>query len=66
MLTLAKTIESPCRSCEFIDHDKDECAKECLRLSTFQAAILLHDEINIKNFDVRNFRIRCLEAGKAV
>jgi len=60
------TIESPCRSCEFIDHDKDECAKECLRLSTFQAAILLHDEINIKNFDVRNFRLRRLEAGKAV
>ncbi|MGO9016827.1 MAG: hypothetical protein ACLQVJ_00600 [Syntrophobacteraceae bacterium] len=66
MLALAKTVESPCRSCEFIDHDKDECAKECLRLSAFQTALLLHDEINIKNFDVRSFRIRRLAAGKAV
>ena len=67
MLALAKTIESPCRSCEFIDHDKDVCAKDCLRLSAFQAAILLHDEINIKNFQVRNFQIRSfVAAGKAV
>ena len=66
MLTLAKTIESPCRSCEFIDSDKDVCAKGCLRLSAFQAAILRHDEINIKNFQVRNFQIRRLAAGKAV
>ncbi len=67
MLALAKTVESPCRNCEFIDHDKDVCAKDCLRLSAFQAAILLHDEINIKNFQVRNFQIRRLVAsGKAV
>ncbi|MGA3113682.1 MAG: hypothetical protein ABSF90_04525 [Syntrophobacteraceae bacterium] len=66
MLALAKTIESPCRSCEFIDHDKDECAKECLRLNAFQTALLLHDEINIKNFDVRSFRIRRLATGKAM
>jgi hypothetical protein len=66
MLALAKTVESPCRNCEFIDHDKDVCAKDCLRLSAFQAAILLHDEVNIKNFQVRNFQIRRLAAGKAV
>jgi hypothetical protein len=66
MLALAKTDESPCRSCQFIDHDKDECAKECLRLSAFQAALLLHDEINIENFQIRNFQTRRLAAGKAV
>lgn len=66
MLAFAKTIESPCRSCELIDHDKDVCAKGCLRLSAFQAAILLDDEINIKNFQVRNFQTRRLAAGKAV
>jgi hypothetical protein len=53
MLAFAKTMESPCRNCEYIHHDKDECAKNCDRLSTFQAAILRHDEINIKNFQVR-------------
>jgi hypothetical protein len=63
MFALAKTIESPCRSCEFIDHDKDECAKECLRLSAFQNALLLDDEINIKNFDVRSPRTRRIAAG---
>lgn len=66
MLALAKTVESPCRSCEFIDHDKDVCAKDCLRLGAFQAAILLHDEINIKNFQVRNFQIRRRAVGKAL
>jgi hypothetical protein len=53
MLATAKTVESPCRNCEYIDQDKDECAKDCDKLSAFQAAILLHDEINIKNFQLR-------------
>jgi hypothetical protein len=66
MLAFAKTVESPCKSCEFIDRDKDECSKDCLRLSAFQAAILRRDEINIKNFQVRNFQMRSLAAGKAV
>ncbi len=61
MLAFAKTMESPCRSCEYIHHDKDECAKDCDKLSTFQAAILRLDEINIKNFQVRS-----LPARKAV
>ena len=66
MLAFVKTIESPCKSCEFIDQDKDECSKDCLRLSAFQAAILRRDEINIKNFQVRSFPMRPLAAGKAV
>ncbi len=66
MPAFVRTVESPCRSCEFIDHDKDECAKDCLRLSAFQAAILRHDEINIKNFEVRNFMMRPLAEGKAI
>lgn len=58
MLAYARTVESPCRSCEFIDRDKDECSKDCLRLSAFQSAILRHDEINIKNFEVRSLQMR--------
>lgn len=61
MLVSAKTTESPCRKCQFIDQDKDECAKDCVRLSAFQAAILRNDEINIKNFQIRS-----LPARKAV
>jgi hypothetical protein len=61
MFAFARTMESPCRSCEYIHHDKDECAKDCDRLNTFQAAILRHDEVNIKNFEVRS-----LPARKAV
>ena len=53
MLAYVKTIESPCRNCEYIDQDKDECAKDCVRLSAFQSEILRHDEINIENFQVR-------------
>lgn len=58
MLAFAKTMESPCRSCEYIHQDKDECAKNCDRLSTFQAAILRNDEISIKNFQVRSMPAR--------
>ncbi len=53
MLPAIKTFESPCRNCEHIDRDKEECAKECARLHAFQAAILRRDEINIKNFQIR-------------
>ena len=53
MLCFAKTIESPCRNCEYIDHDKDECAKDCVQIERLSGRILRHDEINIKNFQVR-------------
>ena len=66
MLAFARTVESPCKSCEFIDRDKDECAKDCLRLNAFQAAILRRDEINIKNVEIRSFQMRSFEAKKAV
>jgi len=66
MLAFVRTVESPCKSCEFIDRDKDECARDCLRLNAFQAAILRRDEINIKNFEVRNFQMRSIRAKKAV
>ncbi len=54
MLAFAKTVESPCRNCQYIDQDKDECAKDCVKLSAFQAALLRLDEINIKNFEIRS------------
>lgn len=53
MIPFARTLESPCRRCENIDQNKDDCAKNCARLSAFQAAILRQDELNIKNFQVR-------------
>jgi hypothetical protein len=64
MLALAKTVESPCKSCEFIDCDKDVCAIDCLRLNAFQSAILLGEEIHIKNFRIRNLPTRRLAARK--
>ncbi|MGA2224304.1 MAG: hypothetical protein ABSH41_07680 [Syntrophobacteraceae bacterium] len=54
MLAFARTVESPCRNCQYIDQDKDECAKDCVKLSAFQAALLRLDEINIKNFEIRS------------
>lgn len=53
MIPFAKTLESPCRKCENIDQNKEECAKDCVKLHAFQLAILRHDEINIKNFQIR-------------
>jgi hypothetical protein len=53
MISFAKTVESPCRKCENIDQNKEECSRDCARLNAFQIAILRHDEINIKNFQIR-------------
>lgn len=53
MIPFARTLESPCRKCENIDQNKEECARNCAKLSAFQVAILRQDEINIKNFQVR-------------
>lgn len=53
MIPFASTVESPCRRCENIDQNKEECSRDCPRLDAFQIAILRHDEINIKNFQVR-------------
>ena len=54
MLASVKTVESPCRNCQYIDQDKDECAKDCVQLGAFQTALLRRDEINIKNFEFRS------------
>ncbi len=53
MIPFVTTVESPCRKCENIDENKEECAKDCAKLNAFQAAILRHDEISIKNFQTR-------------
>lgn len=53
MFPFSKTVESPCRKCENIDQNKEECAKDCAKLEAFQVAILRHDENNIKNFRFR-------------
>ncbi len=53
MIPFVHTVESPCRKCENIDQNKEECARDCVKLSAFQVAILRHDEINIKNFQIR-------------
>jgi len=49
-LSFAKTIESPCRCCENVHLNKEECSKECERLRAFQDAILNYDERTIKDF----------------
>ena len=45
-----KTVESPCRTCENEQMNKEECAGGCARLHAFQDAILRHDERSITNF----------------
>ncbi len=62
MFPVAKTFESPCRNCEYIDRDKEECAKDCARLHAFQAAILRHEEINIRNFRIRYYTVLARKA----
>lgn len=52
-LSFAKTIESPCRCCENVHLNKDECGKECERLRAFQDAILNFDERTIKDFGAK-------------
>ncbi len=49
----AKTIESPCRSCEKEHLNKEECAEDCDRLQAFQNAILRGVERNIQSFELR-------------
>jgi hypothetical protein len=49
----ARTVESPCRTCENVDASKDECSRNCDRLRAFQDAILLWDEASIKNFAMK-------------
>ena len=48
-----KTVESPCRTCENENMDKEECGRDCLRLIAFQRAILRHDERNIQKFQLK-------------
>ena len=48
--SLARSIESPCRTCENIHLNKEECSEDCERLHAFQEAILRHDERSIKDF----------------
>ena len=47
-----KTVESPCRSCENENMNKEECGRECLRLIAFQRAILHVEEANIYNYQL--------------
>jgi hypothetical protein len=50
---LTRTIESPCRKCENVDMNKEECSDDCSRLREFQDAILFYEEFNIKEFGLR-------------
>lgn len=50
----ARTIESPCRSCENVDGSKEECSRTCDRLQAFQDAILRNDEASIKDFALKS------------
>jgi len=52
-ISFARTIESPCRSCENIHLSKEECSRDCDRLQAFQDAILQHDERNIEDFGLK-------------
>lgn len=49
----ARTIESPCRRCENVHQNKEECSRDCDRLQAFQNAILRYDERNIKDFAIK-------------
>jgi len=52
-ISFDRTMESPCRTCENVHVNKEECSKECLRLQAFQDAIIRYDERNIKDFGVK-------------
>ena len=52
MVVIARTMESPCRTCENVHLNKEECSKECVRLQAFQDAIVRYDERSIKDFRV--------------
>jgi hypothetical protein len=49
----ARTLESPCRTCENVNASKEECSRTCDRLQAFQDALLHHDEASINNFAVK-------------
>ena len=52
-VSISRTMESPCRTCENINLSKEECSKDCERLQAFQDAILRDDERTIKDFGVK-------------
>jgi hypothetical protein len=49
----ARTVESPCRTCENVNGSKEECSGNCDRLKAFQDALLRFDEASINNFAVK-------------
>jgi hypothetical protein len=49
----ARTVESPCRTCENVDASKEECSRTCDRLRAFQDALLRYDEASINNFTAK-------------
>ena len=49
----ARTVESPCRTCENVHASKEECSRDCDRLQAFQDALLRDDEASIKNFAMK-------------
>jgi hypothetical protein len=51
--SFSRTIESPCRTCENVHLNKEECSRDCDRLQAFQNAILRLDERSIKDFGVK-------------
>ena len=53
VVCIARTMESPCRTCENVHLNKEECSKECVRLQAFQDAIVRYDERSIKDFGVK-------------
>jgi len=53
IITFDRTMESPCRTCENVHLNKDDCSKQCLRLQAFQDAIVHNDERIIKDYGLR-------------
>lgn len=53
-ISFSRTMESPCRSCENVQQNKEECSRECDRLRAFQDAILSVDERVIKDFGAKS------------
>ena len=52
--SFSRTIESPCRSCENIDMNKEECSTDCAKLHAFQDAVLHFEEFSIKEFGLKS------------
>lgn len=53
VVSFDRTMESPCRTCEKVHVNKEECSRECVRLQAFQDAIIRYDERNIKDFGIK-------------